>query len=167
MKKKIALLALISVFGISKAANGNYSELSRYGAGLLALGASKYILDEVGKTQALKNGCDSANISSTDLANVGGLAVGIATLGFMTSNPDEKSVLYTKSLSVPLAASVLWLASTKAFRGIAQKIPVIGEYFVCPNEECNDTCKDCKLTKGLLGLGSYVIIKDLIKNKIF
>ncbi len=164
MKKKLALLALVSVVGISKAA-GDYSDIKKYGLGLIALGASKYLLDEVGKTEALKGACDYINLSATDIGNVGGLGIGIATLAWMTSDEGDKAVLYNKALSVPIAAGVLWLASTKAFRGIAQKLPVIGEYFVCPNEECVGSCKDCKLTKGLLGLGTYMIARDVIFKK--
>ena len=164
MKKKLALLALVSIVGVSHAV-GDYSDMKKYGLGLVALAASKYILDEIGKIDALKGVCESANLSATDIGNVGGLSIGLATLGFMTANEKEQSVLYNKALSVPVAATVLWIASTKVFRGIAQKLPVIGEYFVCPNEDCKGSCKDCKLTKGLLGLGSYMNARDVLFNK--
>jgi len=53
MKKKLALLALISVFGISKA-EGEWKELGPYAFGLLGLGATKYVIEAAGKTQLVK-----------------------------------------------------------------------------------------------------------------
>ena len=159
---KIALLALISVAGISKAADSDYTAIQGIVGGVVASTAVKYAIEKAATTELVKAGSEAADVSPADLSKLGGLATGLVCFALVTSNADSKKSFNHLAKLVAPCALVLWATSTKTFREIAKRVPLIGEYFDCSNEECQGSCKDCRLTKGVLSVGTYLAVKDRI-----
>ncbi len=161
MKKKIALLALISVVGMSKAADADndYTPLVGLAGGVIGHTIVKYAIEKAAETELVKTAAEAADVGPADIGRLGGLGTALATYAYLTSDKNSKKSLNHFAKLVAPCAFMFWLSSTKTFREVAKRVPIIGEYFDCSNEECQGSCKDCRLTKGVLAVGTYQLAK--------
>lgn len=159
MKNTLTLVALLSVGGFASAAGEDSGPgLKGVAAALFATAGVKYGLDRLGKVEGVKEAADNINIGTQDIANVAGITSGLLLLGYMSKGENQQQ-FYHFAKYAPLAAVISYVTSTQTFRDIAKNLPVLGDYLACKNDECQGRCKDCLMTQGMVGIGTYALIR--------
>jgi hypothetical protein len=148
--------------------------------GLLAAGIVIGGAQKIANSDKLKKISDNLSVNSTDVANVIGISAGCYALSNLMT--DNKSQLQHFAIRAPIAAAVSGIVLTNRVQSLLRSIPFLGQYITCskcacksaaseqieksvvtdPQTACPGICNDCRLTKGVVVIGSYVFANSLL-----
>ncbi len=157
-----SLLLTVLVASSLRAADGAEKLIglvSLAGAGVAILAAEK-----AGENPTVRRISRVINISPEDGKGVIGTSAGLFVISTF-ANDKVSAVTRSYSWRVPIYAAVGGAVTSKAFNEIVKRVPFVGQYLGgCSNVQCEGSCNNCKVRKGMVVTAVWVAITPLLND---